>query len=182
MTTANKITLIRILMVPVFMAVMLNDFPYSNIVGLVIFAVASFSDAIDGYIARHYNQVTDFGKFLDPLADKLLVTSAILIFVGWGQVRSWVAMIIIAREFAVTGLRLVAVSNGKVIAAGLSGKIKTFVSVVAICIMLTPAASVEVIPGFLTVNGIAVAAILITTVLSGIDYFWKNRDVLNISH
>lgn len=179
MTTANKITIVRILMVPVFMIVMLINFPYSEFVGLIIFAVASATDAVDGYIARRYNQVTDLGKFLDPLADKLLVTAAILIFVGWGQMRSWVAMIIIAREFAVMGLRLVAVSKGIVIAAGRSGKVKTFVSIVAICVMLTPLADVVVIPDFMTINGIAVAAILVTTVWSGIDYFWAHRSVFS---
>ena len=178
MTTANKITFIRILCVPIFMAILLIDFPYSNFVALALFAAASLTDAVDGYIARHYNQITDLGKFLDPLADKLLVTAAILVLVEWGQVTSWVAMIIITREFAVTGLRLVAVSSGRVIAAAKSGKVKTFVSIVAICIMLTPLHSTVIIEDFLTVNGVAVAAILVTTLYSGVEYFWKNRDVL----
>lgn len=178
MTTANKITFIRILCVPIFMAILLIDFPGSNYVALALFAVASLTDAVDGYIARHHNQITDLGKFLDPLADKLLVTAAILVLVEWGQITSWIAMIIITREFAVTGLRLVAVTSGRVIAAAKSGKVKTFVSIVAICIMLTPLHEVVVIEDFLTVNGIAVAAILVTTIYSGVEYFWKNRDVL----
>lgn len=178
MTTASKVTIARIILIPIFMVVLLLDYQYSNIVALVIFAVASVTDAVDGYIARHYNQVTDLGKFLDPLADKLLVTAAILVFVSRGQMSSWVAMIIISREFAVTGLRLIAVTKGRVIAAAMSGKIKTCVSIIAICIMLTGLADVVVIPDVLTINGIAVAAILITTVISGVEYFWRNVDVL----
>jgi CDP-diacylglycerol--glycerol-3-phosphate 3-phosphatidyltransferase len=176
--TANKFTLVRIIMVPVFMLVLLSDLPYSNWVALAIFAVASATDAVDGYIARSRKQETDFGRFLDPLADKLLVTAAILIFTGWGQIRSWAAMIIIAREFAVTGLRLIAVTNGRVIAAAFSGKIKTVTSIVAICIMITPLASIEVIPGVITVNGVAVGCMLVTTVWSGAEYFIKNYDVI----
>lgn len=179
MNTANKITILRIVMIPIFVVFMQLDFTYSNILALIIFAVASLTDAVDGYIARHYNQVTDFGKFLDPLADKLLVTAAILGFVGWGQMSSVVALVIIAREFAVTGLRLIAVGQGRVIAAAKSGKIKTFSSIVALCVMMTELTWVELIPGVLTVNDVAVIVMLVTTLWSGIEYFWKNRDVLS---
>ena len=116
MTTASKITLVRIAMIPFFFAAMLMDFKNHEIVSLVIFAVASLTDGVDGYIARHYNQVSNFGKFVDPLADKLLVTAAMLIFVEWGRMPSWALMVVLAREFAVTGLRLIAVENGRVIA------------------------------------------------------------------
>ena len=138
MTTANKITILRVLMIPLFLIAVFLREDYAQIVALIIFILASITDSIDGYVARKYNQSTNFGKFMDPLADKLLVTAAILVFVERGQMPSWAAMIIIAREFAVTGLRLVAAADGLVIAAATSGKIKTAVSIVAICIMLTP--------------------------------------------
>ena len=101
-----------------------------------VFVLASLSDFVDGYIARHYNQVTDFGKFMDPLADKLLVVSAMLMFVEQHQMPAWALLLVVAREFAVTGLRLIAVDNGRVIAAAWSGKIKTASTMVAICLML----------------------------------------------
>ena len=112
MNTANKITLVRVILIPVFVVICYLSFPYSRWVALVIFILASFSDFLDGYIARTYNQITDFGKFLDPIADKLLVTSAMLIFVEQGRMPAWVLLCVIAREFAVSALRLVAVDNG----------------------------------------------------------------------
>lgn len=178
MTTASKITMSRVALVPVFLLFMLSDIEYSNYIALAIFIVASATDGIDGYIARRYNQITDFGKFIDPLADKLLVTAAILIFVQWGQMPGWAAMLVIAREFAVTGLRLVAVGNERVIAAAYSGKVKTVTSIIAICIMLTPLRDFAVIPEVLTMNEISVAAMVITTIWSGVEYFVKNMDVL----
>ena len=108
MTTASKITLARVAMIPVFMIVLLLG---HNWAALIIFAIASLTDFVDGYIARHYNQVSDFGKFLDPLADKLLVTAAMLIFVQWGRMPAWAVMIVLAREFAVSGLRMVAATG-----------------------------------------------------------------------
>ena len=178
MTTANKITIVRILLIPVFMAAMLIESRYSSIAAFIIFILASLTDGIDGYIARKYNQITSFGKFMDPLADKLLVTSAILIFVQWGQMSAWAAMLIITREFAVTGMRLVAAVEGNVIAAGMSGKIKTVTSIVGICFMLTPLHAAEIIPGLLTVDSLAVFLIVITTVWSGAEYFIKNYRIL----
>lgn len=180
MTTASKITVVRIAMIPVFFVVMLLDFSGSWIVSLAVFAVASLTDSLDGYVARKYNQVSNFGKFIDPLADKLLVTAAILLFIERGQMSAWAVMIIIAREFAVTGLRLVAVEGGRVIAAAKSGKIKTAASIVAICIMLTPVHSAQLGFSWLTVDAVCVAVMLVTTVYSGIEYFFKNRDVLNL--
>ena len=179
MTTASKVTLSRIAMVPVFIFIMSLKHDYADIVGLIIFIIASITDSIDGYIARKYNQVSDFGKFIDPLADKLLVMAAILIFVERGQMASWEAMLIITREFAVTALRLVAVEGGLVIAAGLSGKIKTVASIIAICFMLTPISHVWIIENILNVNGLCILLIVITTLWSGIEYFVKNWSVIS---
>lgn len=171
MNTANKITLLRVVMIPAFVVTCYLDFPGAHWAALGLFVLASLSDFVDGYIARNYNQITDFGKFLDPIADKLLVTSAMLIFVEQGRMPAWVLLCVIAREFAVSALRLVAVDNGRVIAAGWSGKVKTASTMVGICIMLVCA-----IPNLdLVVN----AVILVTTVYSGIEYFIKNKDVLN---
>lgn len=178
MTTANKITLARVALVPIFMIFLLMESAVTEIVALIIFVVASATDGIDGYIARKYNQITDFGKFIDPLADKLLVTAAIIIFVERGQMWSWAAMIIITREFAVTALRLVAANSGTVIAAAMAGKIKTVVSIVAICIMMTPLRFVELGPIF--VNDLMVILMTAVTVWSGIEYFYKNRKVLSV--
>lgn len=171
MNTANKITLARVVLIPVFVAVCYLSFPYSQWAALGIFILASLSDFLDGYIARTYDQITDFGKFLDPIADKLLVTSAMLIFVEQGRMPAWVLLCVIAREFAVSALRLVAVDNGRVIAAGWSGKVKTASTMVCICVML--------VFDFLWLNRVCNAVILVTTVYSGIEYFVKNRDVLN---
>lgn len=172
MTTASKITLARIALIPFFFVTMLWDFQNHAIVSLIIFAVASLTDGIDGYVARKYNQVSNFGKFIDPLADKLLVTAAMLIFVQWGQMPSWALMLVLTREFAVTGLRLIAVEGGRVIAAAMSGKIKTFATMVCIMLMILD------IPELL--NTICVWIIVITTVVSGIEYFVKNKDVMDL--
>ena len=179
MTTANKLTILRVVMIPVFMAVLLLSFPGSNILALVIFAAASLTDCVDGYIARKYNQVTTFGKFMDPLADKLLVTAAILVFVERGQCPSWAALIIIAREFAVTALRLIAVDNGVVIAAALLGKVKTVLSIIGICLMLTPLHDAVLFAG-ITVDNLCVAVMVVITVVSGAEYFIKNGKMLNV--
>jgi len=169
MTTASKITLVRIALIPVFFATMLTGHP---IISIVVFAVASLTDFVDGYVARHFNQVSNFGKFVDPLADKLLVTAAMLIFVEWGMMPSWALMIVLTREFAVTGLRLVAVENGRVIAAAMSGKIKTAATMVCIMLMIWGLPAIG--------NTICVWIIVITTLVSGIEYFMKNIDVLDL--
>ncbi|MEE1035538.1 MAG: CDP-diacylglycerol--glycerol-3-phosphate 3-phosphatidyltransferase, partial [Oscillospiraceae bacterium] len=128
MTTASKITLVRVAMIPAFMVTMYLSQGQAGLwmwVSLGIFIVASLTDFVDGYIARHYNQTTDFGKFLDPLADKLLTIAAMTLFCEWGVFPAWALMIVLTREFAVSGLRMVAGPKGKVIAAGKSGKFKT---------------------------------------------------------
>lgn len=177
MTTANKITILRIVMIPLFLLAVLTQKQYAQTIALIIFILASITDSIDGYVARKYNQSTNLGKFMDPLADKLLVTAAILVFVERGQMPSWAAMIIIAREFAVTGLRLIAAAEGIVIAAAWSGKIKTAVSIVAICIMLAPMGNGST---RLIVDTICYLIMILVTVWSGVEYFIKNKSVLNV--
>lgn len=171
MTTANKITIFRVILVPVLLVLMYLDFPGHMYWALAVFILASVSDFADGYIARHYNQVSDFGKFMDPLADKLLVISAMLMFVSWGTMPAWALLIVVAREFAVTGLRLVAVDNGRVIAAAWSGKIKTATTMVCICLMM--------LWNIDWLNILCWVLIVATTVYSGGEYFYKNRDVLS---
>lgn len=182
MTTASKVTMARIALIPVFFVVMLWKFPGHDIIALLIFAVASVTDSVDGYIARKYNQVSNFGKFVDPLADKLLVISALLIFVQWGQMPAWAAMLIVTREFAVTGLRLIAVEGGLVIPAGTSGKVKTVISVLAICVMLTGLHSAVIFKGVLTLNGLCVWLMVLSTVYSGVEYFIRNRKLLGLNN
>ena len=171
MNTANKLTLSRVIMIPLFLVVLYLGFPFSQYVALAIFILASVTDFVDGYIARHYNQVTDFGKFMDPLADKLLVMAAMLWFVETGRFPAWALLIVIAREFAVTALRLIAVERGRVIAAAWSGKIKTASTMVCICLML-----VFALPWL---DALCAVVILATTLWSGAEYFAKNRDVID---
>jgi CDP-diacylglycerol--glycerol-3-phosphate 3-phosphatidyltransferase len=128
---------------------------------------------LDGYIARKYNQVSDFGKFLDPLADKLLVIAVMTIFCQWGLMPAWALMIVLTREFAVTGLRLVAVGKGNVIAAGWSGKVKTASTMVGLCAMMA-------LPGIPLLNGIVIGIIVVTTLYSGIEYFVQNWKCLGL--
>ncbi len=171
MNTANKLTLLRIIMIPVIMAALYLEFPFHKIVALTVFILACVTDFIDGFVARSFNQVTDIGKFMDPLADKLLVISVMLYFVEAGQMAAWALLIVLTREFAVSGLRMVAAPKGIVIAAAWSGKIKTASTMVCICIMMLPVPQVW--------NTICVAVILITTVVSGVEYFIKNRKVFS---
>ena len=145
---------------------------------MAIFIIAAVTDSVDGYVARHYNQISDFGKFIDPIADKLLVTAALLIFVEREQMSSWACFIVIAREFLVSGLRLVAVEKGTVIAAAFSGKLKTAASMVCVVIMLLPIHSFEIFSWF-TIDKLCVFVILVTTVYSGVEYFYDNRSALS---
>ena len=171
MTTANKLTLCRVVMIPIFIVLLYQDFTHHLLAALGVFILASITDFVDGYVARHYNQVTDFGKFMDPLADKLLVMSAMAWFVQAGWMAAWAFFIVIARELAVTGLRLVAVEQGRVIAAAKSGKVKTASTMVCICLML-------LLSNAATLRLVCVWIILLTTIYSGVEYFIKNRDVL----
>lgn len=169
MTTANKLTIARVALIPVFLIILYWGFPGSRYVALGVFILASLTDLLDGYIARHYHQVSDFGKFMDPLADKCLVMAALCWFVEEGTMAGWVLAIVLLREFAVSGMRLVAVEKGRVIAAGWSGKIKTASTMVCICLILFG------IPHGLNIA--CQAVILVTTVYSGVEYFAKNWDV-----
>lgn len=169
MNIANKLTMLRVFLIPVFLIVLYWGFPYSQYVALGIFILASLTDLLDGYLARSRNLVTDFGKFMDPLADKVLVVTAMLWFVECGVMPAWAVAIVIFREFAVSGMRLIAVEGGRVIAAGWSGKVKTASTMVCLCLMFLP-----IPPVF---NWVCVAIIVVTTLWSGIEYFVKNHDV-----
>ena len=174
MTTANKITLFRVVLIPVFLAL-----AYTGHMrwALAVFVIASLSDMLDGYVARHYNQITNFGKFMDPLADKVLVMAAMCFFVERGRMPGWALAVVLLREFAVSGMRLIAVEQGRVIAAARSGKIKTAATMVCLCLMLFfPAPGLgDSAPDLVAL--ISTAVILLTTVYSGAEYFYKNRDV-----
>ena len=170
MNTANKLTLLRVVMIPAFLLVLYLDVPGASYWALAIFVAASLTDTLDGYIARHYNQVTDFGKFMDPLADKCLVVAAMLWFVEIGQMPAWALLIVLVREFAVSGLRMIASDKGRVIAAGWSGKVKTAATMVCVVLMFLPIPPV--------VNTLCVWVITLTTLYSGVEYFVKNKDVI----
>ena len=170
MTTASKITLVRVAFIPVLMILMYLSGGNSNIwtwLALALFIIASITDYVDGHIARTRNQVTDFGKFLDPLADKLLVIAAMCMFCQWGRMPAWALMLVLAREFAVTGLRLVAVGKGKVISAGWSGKVKTASTMVGLCVWMA-------FPHVVWLSWVIIGIIVITTLYSGVEYFIQN--------
>lgn len=170
MTTASKITLLRVAFIPVYMIFMYLSGGEPGLwmwLALAVFIIASLTDYIDGQIARKCNQVSDFGKFLDPLADKLLVIAAMTVFCEWGMMPAWALMIVLTREFAVTGLRLIAVGKGNVIAAGWSGKVKTASTMIGLCAWMS-------FPTIAWVGWAVTAVIVVTTVYSGVEYFVKN--------
>ncbi len=174
MTVASIITLVRIAFIPVYMALMHFSYGQPGIFmwsALGVFILASVTDFVDGFVARKYHQISDFGKFLDPLADKLLVLAAMAMFCGWGKMPAWSLMVVLTREFAVTGLRLVAVGKGKVIAAGWSGKVKTAVTMIGLCVWMA-------FPTLDILSVVVIWTVMITTVYSGIDYFIKNWSFL----
>ncbi|MDU1411563.1 MAG: CDP-diacylglycerol--glycerol-3-phosphate 3-phosphatidyltransferase [Clostridium sp.] len=179
MNLANKLTVIRMILVPIFLIASMFGTIEGNIIALVIFIVASITDKLDGYIARSKNQITNFGKFMDPLADKLLVTSALIVLVEKGIVPGWVVVIIIAREFIVSGLRTLAASQGVVIAASNWGKLKTATQMVGIIMALL---SLVYSASWLNISTqivIYVAAVI--TLISGVDYFVKGKGIININ-
>ena len=177
MTTASKITLVRVAMIPAYMVTMYLSKGQPGLwmwVSFAIFVVASLTDFIDGHIARKYNQVSDFGKFLDPLADKLLTIACMCMLCEWSMMPAWALMIVLTREFGVTGLRLVAVQNGTVIAAGWSGKVKTASTMVGLCFVMAFPTAVWM------VNAV-VWMIVVTTLYSGMEYFVQNWKCLGLS-
>lgn len=171
MTLPNKLTLLRIALIVPFLAVLYLDVPGASYIALGIFILASLTDLLDGKIARKYGLITDFGKFADPLADKMLVIAAMVWFVETGIMPGWALLIVLLREFAVSGLRMVASEKGRVIAAGWSGKVKTAATMVCVVLMFLP------IPAGL--NIVCVAVIVVTTLYSGVEYFVKNSDCLS---
>ena len=173
MNLANKITIVRVFLVPIFMIALYADIPNSTYIAAAIFVIASFTDALDGYIARSRNLITNFGKFADPLADKILVSAALISLVDLGKIPGWVVVIIIAREFTITGFRIIASSEGITIAASSLGKIKTITQILAITLLLInnfPFNSMNI-----PMDMILLYVSLFFTVLSGIDYLYKNR-------
>ncbi|GAA0129578.1 CDP-diacylglycerol--glycerol-3-phosphate 3-phosphatidyltransferase [Bacillus velezensis] len=188
----NKITLARIALIPVFMIIMLVPFhwgsvhigdesiPVAHLTGAVLFIIASTTDWVDGYYARKLNLVTNFGKFLDPLADKLLVSAALITLVQFDLAPAWMVIIIISREFAVTGLRLVLAGTGEVVAANMLGKIKTWAQIVAVAALLLHNLPFELVS--FPFGDIALWVAVLFTVISGWDYFAKNWDALKTSN
>ncbi|MBR5376352.1 MAG: CDP-diacylglycerol--glycerol-3-phosphate 3-phosphatidyltransferase [Lachnospiraceae bacterium] len=176
MNLPNRLTLARIIMVPFFVAVLITDIfgGYSKWVALAIFAVASLTDLLDGKIARKYNLVTNFGKFMDPLADKLLVCSAMICLTELGRLPSWIVCMIIAREFIISGFRLVASDNGVVIAASMWGKVKTVFQMAMVIVLIAD------LPGMFwnVTEQVLIWSALALTVVSLIDYILKNKEVL----
>ena len=176
MNLANKITLLRILLIPVFLVILLGNFPMGQYIAAIIFIVAACTDGLDGYIARKRNQITTVGKFLDPLADKLFITSALISLVELVMISSVVAIIIVSREFIITGFRVIAASKGVVIAASGWGKLKTVTQIVAIAAILLDNFPFYLI-GF-PFSDIMVILAVIFTVISGVHYIYRNRNVV----
>lgn len=179
MNLPNKLTLFRVILIPFFVAILLIPFfnqYYGNYIALGIFIVASLTDMLDGKIARKYNLVTNFGKFMDPLADKLLVCSAMICLVELNLLESWIVIIIIAREFIISGFRLIASDNGVVIAASYWGKFKTTFQMIMICVLIF---NIQLQNPVINIVGIVLKYVaLALTIISLVDYMVKNRSVL----
>lgn len=177
MNLPNKLTILRVILIPFFVAFLMDAFhvPGTKWIALAIFIIASLTDMLDGKIARKYNLVTNFGKFMDPLADKLLVCSALIAFVDMDMIPTWIVMIIIAREFIISGFRLVASDNGIVIAAGIWGKLKTVCQMIMIIVLIADFGGV-----FDTIGTVLIWLSLILTVISLVDYLYTNRQVLSM--
>lgn len=193
MNLANKLTMLRIFLVPLFLIfIAVKNIPYGTFIATFIFIIASLTDQLDGYIARSRNQVTNFGKFMDPLADKLLVTAALISLVELQVVPAWATVVIIAREFAVSGLRTIAASEGKVIAASMWGKVKTVTQIAAIIALLiqvnigSSKYLISLVESSTIIKDIfnygpklLLLLAVIMTLISGYDYFKKNLNIIN---
>ena len=174
MTLASKITLVRVAFIPLYMVLMYLSGGNPGLwmwLGLAVFILASITDFVDGQIARKLNQISDFGKFLDPLADKLLTLAAMCMFCQWGTFPAWALMLVLTREFAVSGLRMVAGPKGKVIAAGKSGKFKTASTMIGLCFWMA-------FPQVAVIGTVVMWVIVITTIYSGVEYFIQNWNCL----
>lgn len=175
MNLPNKLTCLRVCLIPFFVIFMLADFGvWQKWAALVVFVAASLTDALDGHIARSRNLITNFGKFMDPVADKLLVCSALICFVQTGVIPAWIVIIIVAREFIVSGFRLVASDQGIVLAAGIWGKLKTVCQMVMIIVLIMDIQ----LALFQLLGQILIYASLLLTIISMVDYVWNNRQVL----
>ena len=175
MNLPNKLTLFRVILIPVFVVFMLVSVTgdTDKWIALAIFIIASLTDLLDGKIARKYNLITDFGKFMDPRADKLLVCSAMICLVSLGKIPAWIVIVIIAREFIISGFRLIAADNGRVIAASYWGKFKTTFQMVMVILMIAD------IPQLYILTQIIMYVALVLTVISLVDYLVKNKDVMS---
>ena len=179
MNLPNKLTIFRVILIPFFIVFLLvPDMPFlpstewGEWIALAIFVIASLTDMLDGKIARKYNLITDFGKFMDPLADKLLVCSALIALIELGRIPAWMVIVIIAREFTISGFRLVAADKGVVIAASYWGKFKTLFQMVAVCLLIVD------IPVLHILTQLILWIAVILTIVSLIDYLIKNKDVM----
>jgi len=164
--------MVRVVLIPVFLILLYLNFEYSTYIALAVFILAALTDVADGIVARTRNQVTDFGKFMDPLADKILTFAAMLWFIEVGLIPAWLVLIVIIREFVVTGIRLVAVAQDRVIEAAISGKIKTVVTVLCLIAMFLPLDRWMLISCWVLIG--------VTTVVSGVEYFVKNKDIMKL--
>ncbi|HLS52459.1 MAG TPA: CDP-diacylglycerol--glycerol-3-phosphate 3-phosphatidyltransferase [Tissierellaceae bacterium] len=179
MNLANKITMFRVVLVPIFILVFNSSLPNAHLYAAIIFIIAALTDTLDGYIARGMDLITTFGKFIDPLADKILVAAALILLVEVGKIPGWVVIIIIAREFTITGFRILAASEGVTIAASSLGKVKTVTQLIAIILILLDNILFSKIG--LPMDMILLYISLFFTVLSGFDYIYKNKHVLNLN-
>lgn len=188
MNTPNKLTVMRIIMTPFFLAALLINFPHHHLVALLLFITASVTDLVDGKLARKYNLITDFGKFLDPLADKMLTTAAFLAFIqlGIGHGITWITFIILIREFLITSLRLISAGKGNVIAANIWGKLKTVAQMSSIIFILASQYFMELFPNvpyagmiIMIITDIVLWACAVLTVISGMTYVVQNKQFID---